>query len=84
MGTHSHIVHTPVLKEEAVSYLLTDPSGIYLDCTLGAGGHAEALLQGMSPQGRLIGIDRDQLAIANFRRQVGRWPPKAPASAFSF
>jgi 16S rRNA (cytosine1402-N4)-methyltransferase len=74
MGTHSHIAHMPVMKEETVSYLLTDPSGIYLDCTLGAGGHAKALLQGMNPQGRLIGIDRDEFAIANFQRQVKRWP----------
>jgi len=73
-GTQSHIAHIPVLKEEAISYLLTDRSGIYVDCTLGAGGHAEALLQTMSPPGILIGIDRDQRAIANFRQQERCWP----------
>jgi 16S rRNA (cytosine1402-N4)-methyltransferase len=62
----------PVMKEEMVSYLLTDLSGIYVDCTLGAGGHAAAILQALGPQGRLIGIDRDARAIANFRRQSAR------------
>lgn len=76
MGTHSHTDHIPVLKEEMVNYLLTDLSGIYVDCTLGAGGHAEALLQAISPQGKLIGIDCDQRAIANFRRRVAHWPSK--------
>lgn len=55
--------HDPVLLEESISYLFTDPSGIYVDCTLGMGGHSEAILKRMSPEGRLVGIDRDQTAI---------------------
>jgi len=73
MGKHSPLAHTPIMKEETVSYLLTDLSGIYVDCTLGAGGHTEAILKALNPQGRLIGIDRDQRAITNFRRHFARY-----------
>jgi 16S rRNA (cytosine1402-N4)-methyltransferase len=55
--------HQPVLLEEAVSYLVTDPDGIYLDGTIGFGGHAEALLSKLSKKGQLIGIDLDPYAL---------------------
>jgi 16S rRNA (cytosine1402-N4)-methyltransferase len=76
MGKNSPLVHMSIMKEEMVSYLLTDLSGVYVDCTLGAGGHAVAILQALNPQGRLIGLDRDEQAIANFRRQSARWPSR--------
>jgi 16S rRNA (cytosine1402-N4)-methyltransferase len=60
MNTHPHI---PVLLEETISHLLTDPDGIYLDGTVGFGGHAEALLKKLSKQGRLIGMDLDSYAL---------------------
>jgi 16S rRNA (cytosine1402-N4)-methyltransferase len=64
----SDSIHHPVMAEETVSYLLIDPSGIYVDATFGAGGHAGRLLHSLGPQGRLIGIDRDDRAIDHFRR----------------
>ena len=55
--------HTPVLGPEVVTWLVGDPSGVYVDGTLGGGGHAERLLERMGERGRLIGIDRDPEAI---------------------
>ena len=50
--------HIPVLLEEALQYLDIEREGIYIDCTLGLGGHASVLLQ-RNPGAELIGLDRD-------------------------
>ena len=56
--------HVPVLRDELVESLITDPAGTYCDGTLGGGGHSEALLQVLAPQGgRLIAVDRDTDAL---------------------
>jgi len=57
--------HRPVLEQEVATFLVRDPSGAYLDATLGGGGHTRALLERLSPTGRLIALDRDPEAIAN-------------------
>lgn len=57
-------MHVPVMLNETVNLLVTDPAGIYVDGTLGRGGHAEAVLNKLGPAGRLIGLDRDAEAIA--------------------
>lgn len=57
--------HVPVLRDECIEYLITDPSGVYLDLTFGGGGHSRALLAKLSPQGRLFGFDQDAEAAAN-------------------
>lgn len=54
--------HIPVLLDECVKYLNIKPDGVYVDGTLGMGGHAEAILQRLE-SGRLIAIDRDLAAI---------------------
>mmetsp|Transcript_374 Transcript_374/g.268 ORF Transcript_374/g.268 Transcript_374/m.268 type:complete len:419 (-) Transcript_374:455-1711(-) len=57
--------HIPVLSEEAVHWLITDPAGTYVDGTLGGGGHSAALLEVLEPNGgHLIGIDRDPDALS--------------------
>ena len=55
--------HRPVLLREALGFLEVKPEGIYLDATLGAGGHAEGILQRLG-NGKLLGIDRDAAALA--------------------
>jgi len=55
--------HTPVLTEETIEALAVQSGGRYIDCTLGAGGHAAAILDRSSPGGQLLGIDADPEAI---------------------
>lgn len=53
-------VHEPVMVAEAVSALGCRPGGFWVDATLGAGGHAAAILESTAPDGFLLGIDRDR------------------------
>ena len=55
--------HTPVLIKEAVEALQVQPGKRYIDCTLGSGGHATAILEKSFPNGQLLGIDADPDAI---------------------
>ncbi len=55
--------HKPVLYQETIEALRIKPDGIYADGTLGGGGHSFGILQQLSQEGRLIGIDRDEDAI---------------------
>lgn len=55
--------HTPVLREEVLTWLITSTNGVYVDATLGGGGHAESILQRLDPTGMLIGFDADPDAI---------------------
>ncbi len=69
--------HKSVLLAETVEYLNLKPDGVYVDGTLGGGGHAEAVCKKLSGSGRYIGIDQDEAAINaaarrldSFQRQV--------------
>lgn len=55
--------HVTVLLDEAVKALVSDPDGRYVDGTFGRGGHARLILDSLSEQGRLIGIDKDPEAV---------------------
>lgn len=57
-------VHQPVLAEEIAQLLMTRRDGVYLDGTVGAGGHTAVLLKHLDDGGRVVGIDRDQAALA--------------------
>lgn len=59
-----HGQHIPVLLAPFVDAIVTDPDGCYVDATFGRGGHSRELLRRLSPQGRLLGIDRDPTAVA--------------------
>ena len=56
-------VHVPVLLDEVVAGLQPRPGGRFIDSTIGLGGHAAAILERISPSGRLLGIDADPQAI---------------------
>lgn len=53
-------MHQAVLLSETVDYWMTDPHGIYIDCTLGGGGHLRSLLGKLSDEARVIALDKDQ------------------------
>ncbi len=55
--------HIPVMLEECIAGLHIDPAGIYVDCTLGGGGHSLRIAQGLTSGGRLLCIDQDITAI---------------------
>ena len=56
--------HQPVLLEEVLQALQPRPGGAYIDCTVGDGGHAAAILERSAPDGRLLGLEADQAAVA--------------------
>ena len=58
-----NFVHKSVLLRESVDWIVTDPKGIYVDCTLGGAGHSHAIAEKLDPEGLLIGIDQDEDAI---------------------
>ncbi|WP_374712470.1 16S rRNA (cytosine(1402)-N(4))-methyltransferase RsmH [Symbiobacterium terraclitae] len=56
--------HVPVLLRETMDALAVRPGGVYIDCTVGGGGHSAEILRLSSPDGRLIGFDQDDNALA--------------------
>jgi len=64
------VLHTPVLLEETLKLLAPVDGGIYVDGTLGLGGHAREILEQCGPTGQVIGFDRDGDAIARAQRNL--------------
>ena len=64
-------VHEPVMVAEVLAALAPERGGLFVDCTVGLGGHAQALLEAGAT--RLIGIDRDPAALALARAALARW-----------
>ncbi|MFV0289110.1 MAG: 16S rRNA (cytosine(1402)-N(4))-methyltransferase RsmH [Mycoplasmatales bacterium] len=62
--------HFSVLNEETVNNVLNDKSGIYIDGTLGGGGHSKKLLSLLSDKGQVIAFDQDNLAIKNAKQEI--------------
>ena len=69
--------HSPVMPSEVLYWLLGDGRKIFLDCTVGYSGHAEKLLEGSGPDGRLVGLDRDRSAIEASRQRLSRFGARA-------
>lgn len=62
--------HVPVLLAETLRLLQPQPGGVFIDATLGAGGHASALLDATAPTGRLLGLDQDTHALQLARARL--------------
>jgi 16S rRNA (cytosine1402-N4)-methyltransferase len=76
--------HTPVLVEEVLQWLEVKPDGIYVDATLGAGGHSAAIAQRLV-SGKLISLDQDERALELARENLKPWKDRVVLvkSAFS-
>ncbi|MDC3412826.1 16S rRNA (cytosine(1402)-N(4))-methyltransferase RsmH [Aquibacillus sp. 3ASR75-11] len=62
--------HYSVLREEAIEGLQIKPNGTYIDCTLGAGGHAEAIVRQLGSEGTLIAFDQDNHALEAAKKRL--------------
>lgn len=62
--------HISVLLYETVDSLNIKPDGVYVDCTLGGAGHTSLILSRLNENGRVIGIDRDDDALANAKEKI--------------
>jgi 16S rRNA (cytosine1402-N4)-methyltransferase len=66
-------LHISVMSTEAVEYLNLKKGGTVIDCTVGLGGHAEAILEEIGPWGRLVGIDLDRDALDEAEKRLSRF-----------
>ena len=65
--------HRPVLLEECIQSLAIRPDGVYVDGTLGRGGHSEEIVKRLTAGGRLVCIDRDWQALEAGRARLAPW-----------
>ena len=75
--------HRPVLLRETIELLGAEHGGLFVDGTLGLGGHSEAILEA-SPDSRVIGIDRDQEALRLASERLARFGPRFRAVHANF
>jgi len=76
--------HTPVLLKEAVAQLQVRRDGLYVDGTVGGGGHAEEILRVSEPDGRLIGLDWDEEAVAASRERLQKFEGRVRLAQASY
>lgn len=67
------LCHVPVLVEEVVQWVLSSKPSVIVDCTVGYGGHAEAMLRRSPPPIRLLGLDRDPQAIRYSKERLAEF-----------
>ena len=64
--------HIPVLLDEVIKMLNIKPEGIYMDCTIGFGGHSELILNKLNSKGKLIGLDLDPYALEQSKKRLSQ------------
>ena len=65
--------HIPIMVKEVVQHLQISKTGTYIDCTIGYGGHARHILDQLSLNGKLIGIDKDEEAINYCKKSLSTY-----------
>jgi 16S rRNA (cytosine1402-N4)-methyltransferase len=68
--------HTPVLVEETLHWLAIKPGGLYVDATVGLGGHAIEIVRRLGPGGQFLGLDRDANALEIARARLAEFKDK--------
>src|SRR5947208_16539087 len=71
-GPNSQKGHRPVLLRETIELLAAERGGMFVDCTVGLGGHSEAILEA-SRDAQVLGIDRDDEALELARKRLARF-----------
>lgn len=71
------MIHKPVLLNEVLEYLDPKPDENFIDCTVGEGGHAQALLEKTGPGGKVLGIDLDPRQIESSKLQLAQFQERA-------
>ena len=66
--------HTPVMADEVKSLLITNPDGVYIDGTIGGGGHAGKILESLSSKALYVGIDKDATAVERCKKRFSGSP----------
>ena len=64
-GEQADVYHIPVMLMEAVDAMNLQPSGVYVDCTFGGGGHSREILKRLGKDGKLVAFDQDPDAKRN-------------------
>src|SRR5204863_1366982 len=83
-GSSDGRLHEPVLVAEVLAELAPREGGRYLDGTVGAGGHAAAILDAAAPSGRLLGLDRDPAALGIATRELARFGDRVVLTRANF
>lgn len=78
------VAHVPVLFQEVLAALQVTSGGQYIDATLGGGGHSAGILAASSPDGRLLGLDRDPVAIERVHDRLAGYEHRLTLAASSF
>ncbi|MCL5947227.1 MAG: 16S rRNA (cytosine(1402)-N(4))-methyltransferase RsmH [Chloroflexi bacterium] len=76
MSSLTHTPHVPVLLDAVVEALQPAGHKTYVDCTVGLGGHAQAILEACGPSSRLIGLDRDTESLAIVQERLHHYGPR--------
>src|SRR5256714_11761374 len=77
LGGRGALSHRPVLLRETIELLAVERGGLFVDCTVGLGGHSEAILQAADTQ--VIGIDRDEEALEMARKRLAEFAGRVRA-----